>query len=534
MNCSIVGFFSISFLLLSGCSSEKKSSLPPSETIRLNLHTEPPTLDPRKATDVTSISVIKMCFEGLTRVGKDGKPELAAAEKVEVSTDGLRYLFQLKKGHWSDGNPVTAYDFEKSWKTMLNPEFPCEFAIDLYLLKNGEEAKLGKCSLEEVGVKALGSQTLQIDLTHPVPYFLAALSTHSFYPTPTHIVEKNGDWVSECYVGNGPFQRVSWKHHRLMEMSKNPHYWDAQNVRLEKIQLFLIEDTATELSMYENGQLDWAGNPLSNLPEDALPSLQTQEGFESFPVAGTYSYVFNVKAPPFDHPLMRKAFSLAIDREAIIDHITLGKQIPATGLIPCTMWDQQPLFQDKDVEKAKAFFEQALQEMALKKEELPKITLRYNTLSANHKIAQAIQQQWKELFGITVAIENREWKVFLDELRQGNFQIARMGGIAAINDPSVFLNYYRYPSSSLNYSQWENKEFSSLLAKADLVTDPIERTAILKRAEALFIDEMPIAPIYFYTGSYLKRPYVKEVYLSQLFDLDLKWAYIETEDERCK
>ena len=530
MNRWIVLSFSLP-LFLSGCGKKKDDYRPSSQELRLNLHSEPPTLDPRKAVDITSIPVIKMCFEGLMRIGRDGQPEFAAAERVEISPDQKQYTFYLRNAHWSDGKKVSAYDFEKSWKTMLGANFLCEFAIDLYLLKNGKATKEGLCPIDEVGVHALDERTLHIELEHPVPYFMSALATHSFYPTPIHVIENSSDWVNENYVGNGPFQLTKWRHHHSIVVEKNPYYWDKEKVKLEKIQLVLIEDLSTELSMYENNELDWAGHPLSALPEDALPTLALREEFEKFPISGTYFYVFNTKAFPFNNVNMRKAFTLAIDRQAIIDHVTLSKQLPATALVPPTMWNNDlPFFKDHDVDEARRLFQLALKELNIKKEELPPITLSYNTLSAHHKIAQAVQQQWNEAFGIRVHLENKEWKVFLDELRQHQFQIARLGAVASINDPSTFLDYYRYLSSSNNHSQWTSPPFSELLEEADLTADAEKRILLLRKAEKILMDEMPIAPLYFYMGSYLKKPYVKQVYLSELLDVDFKWAYLETKE----
>lgn len=519
-------------LLLMSCSKQEKVYRPKTQELRLNLHSEPPTLDPRKATDTVSISVLKMCFEGLTRIDPSGHPIPAAATKIEISSDQTRYTFTLRETIWADGKPVTAYDFEKTWKTILDPLFPCEFASDLYILKNGQAAKEKKCSLDQIGIKALDAQTLQVDLEHPIPYFLEALSTHAFFPCPSHITEQYPDWTKEHYIGNGVFYIKEWKHLNVINLEKNPRYWDRDSVRLEKISLALIEDESTELSMFENGELDWAGYPFSSLPSDALATLSQKKELCHYSIAGTYFYIFNTKQFPFTNSNIRKAFSLAINRAEIVTNITQMHQIPATGMVPPMMWQDPPTyFQDHDVKEAKRFFALGLKELGITADELPPLTLSYNTMSAHHKIAQAIQAQWLKALGVRVHLENKEWKVFLDELKHRQFQIARMGGLANINDPSTFLDYYRYLSSSNNHSQWTNPHFTELLEQADLSTDPEQRLELLKKAEQLLIDEMPIAPIYFYTGAFLKKPYVKGVYLSELNDADFKWAYVETHDQ---
>ena len=205
MNKWLASGIALSLFCLSSCGKKDKCYRPVSQEIRLNLHGEPPTLDPRKATDTVSIPVVKLCFEGLTRIDPNGQPIPAAAEKIEVSSDQKRYTFTLRDALWSDGTPVTAYDFEKTWKTVLDPTFPCETAIDLYIIKNAKAAKNQRCSLDEVGIKALDDKTLQVDLEHPVPYFLSALSTHNFFATPSHIISAYPDWTHGHYVSNGTF-----------------------------------------------------------------------------------------------------------------------------------------------------------------------------------------------------------------------------------------------------------------------------------------------------------------------------------------
>ena len=527
----IVPSLLLALLLATSCSKKSSGYRPTTQELRLNLHSEPPTLDPRKATDTVSVSVIKMCFEGLTRIDPKGQPIPAVAESIAISEDHRVYTFTLRKSQWSDGQPVTAYDFENTWKQILHPAFPCEFASDLYILKNAKAAKTKRCSVDEIGVKALDEKTLLVELEHPVPYFLSALSTHVFFATPMHITQRFPNWIQERYVGNGPFLLKEWRHHDAIVMMKNPQYWDKDNTKLEKVLYTIVEDETTELTMFENGELDWAGYPTSNLPTEALTMLSKKGLLERCDISGTYYYIFNVKEFPFTNTNIRKAFSLAINRQSIVNNVTQIEQTPAMGLVPPNLWtNRENYFQDNDVKEAKRLFALGLEELGITAEELPPITLSYNTLVGHHKIAQAIQEQWHQAFGVRVRLENKEWKVFLDELQHHKFQVARMGGLANINDPSTFLDFFRYLSSSNNHSQWNNPHYSELLDKADQTIDPSERMSFLKQAEKVLMDEMPIAPIYFYTGVYVKKPYVKGVYLSDLNDFDLKGAYVEIDE----
>jgi oligopeptide transport system substrate-binding protein len=517
--------------LLGACGSPASDRT--KQTLRLNIHSEPPSLDPRKATDTTSISVINMCFEGLTKPGQYGEPVLAIAERVEISPDMKTYTFFLREAKWSDGKLVTAYDFEETWKTILDPAFPSQIAGDLYILKNGQAAKEKRASIDEVGVRALDEQTLVVELAHSTPYFLELAASHSFLAVPSHIVEERPDWAdraSESFIGNGPFSLKEWRHYNEIVVEKNEHYWDKKQVKLDRIHVAIIEDENTELSMFENNELDWAGHPLSALPTDAIPALAKKYPLNTHPIAATYYYVFNTKVAPFNNVNIRRAFALAINRKEIVQNITQGDQIPATGIVPPIMWKiESPYFHDADMDEARSLFQLGLRELGITAQELPPITLSYNTTEAHHKIAQAIQGQWLKAFGIQVRLENKEWKVFLSELHKHQFQVARLGGVASFNDPSTFLDTYKNSLAAGNHSQWSDPAFTQLLEQAEQSIDQEERFKLLKKAEGILIDQMPIAPIYFYTNSYLKKPYVKGVTLSDLGDMDLKEAYLDKE-----
>lgn len=516
--------------LLFGC--QKKVSNPEKvQMLRLNAHGEPPTMDLRKAIDSSSISLIGLCFEGLMHHVKNSPPEFAMAGRVDISEDKLKYTFYLRESYWWDGKPVTAQDFEKTWKTLLDPSFPAPSANDLYVIKGAEDAKNGKISLDEVGIHALDAKTLVVEVKNPIPYFLDLVSSHSFMPVPQHIVNEHPKWAenySEYFVGNGPYRLVKWRHHNHMLFEKNPLYWGKDQVILDKIDILMIADETTELNMFEAGELDWAGRPFSTLPPDALFALSKQKRLNTYPISGTYFYVFNVQKPPFDNVNFRKALALAINRQDIIDHVTQAHQLPAMALIPPTMWKlNTQFFNDFDLVKAREYFDRALKEMGLTLEQLPPITLSYNTLEAHHKIAQAIQHQWQYAFGIRVKLMNKEWKVFLDELSHKQFQIARMGGVADFNDPISFLDQYRYGAAGTNYSGWMNEKYSALIEEAERTNDPEKRQVLLKEAETILMDEMPIIPLYFYTGTYINKPYVHNVQISDLSEVNFKFAYIE-------
>jgi len=250
--------------LSAGCHS---SSSPVREReLRINLGQNPATLDPAKARDLNTLTLLRMLFEGLTRLSKEEKPELALAKEVSLSQDLKRYTFALKESFWSEGTPLTAYDFVYAWRRALSPAFPSDYAAQLYVIKNGRAVKEGKLLQEELGVKALDERTLQVDLERPAPYFLELLSFPIFFPLLQSRQESYSRFVDheDSLVGNGPFCLKRWKQDDSLLIEKNERYWDSKSVKLKRV-FFVMVDSETELALFEKGELDWAGSPLSSL-----------------------------------------------------------------------------------------------------------------------------------------------------------------------------------------------------------------------------------------------------------------------------
>ncbi|WP_099159290.1 peptide ABC transporter substrate-binding protein [Virgibacillus ndiopensis] len=507
-----------------------ETALAADQTFNVNIKTEPPSLHPGKASDTTSSAVLDQIFEGLTRINQDGEPENAMASDIQTSEDLKTYTFTIRDGAtWSNGDPVTAQDFEYAWKWVLNPESPdTDYAYQLYPIKNAEKAKAGDVPLDEVGITAKDDKTLVVELEQPTPYFLQLTAFHTYYPVNKKAVEGNDEWatdVSESYVTNGPFTMESWAHKDQIVLKKNPDYWDAENVKLETINMFMVEDENTELQMYKNGELDWAGSPTGSIPLAAIPSLKEDGSLNISPKAGIYYYSFNNEVKPFNNVNIRKAFALAINRQGIVDSITKGEQQPAMALVPPSIFEEnkEGYFKDNNVEKAKELLKKGMEEEGI--DELPVIKVTYNTDEGHAAIAQAIQDMWRENLGVEVELNNEEWNVFLDTMGEGNYQVGRMGWIADFNDAINFLEIFQTVGGN-NYTNWENEEYAELLKKSRTETDPAARREILREAEALFMEEMPLAPIYFYTNLWLNKDYVKNIEVSPMGSFNLKWGYI--------
>ena len=518
---------SIIFLLITTffVTTRSTPTTPPKQIARLNIFSEPLSLDPRIASDITSGTVIRTLFEGLTRIDTEGKPRLAAAETVEISKDQRFYRFQLRQNFWSNGDPVTAEDFVLTWKTILTPRFPSTSAFHLYVLKNGEAAKNGTAPINSIGVWAEDPKTLVVELEYPCPYFLELLSSYTFYPVHQQS-ELNTDFVS-----NGPFELSSWRHDDLIEVTKNPHYWDKENVLLDGLTMAMVDKEVTELAMFESGELDWVGAPMSILPIDSLGPLKEKGLIEGRPVAGVYLYRFNTKLLPFTNKKMRLAFSKAVDRQTITDHIHLGGQRPADRLVPPEAGGNESFLAQLDTNEARRLFQEAMKELDLTLETFPPITLSYNTGEDHHRIAQTIQQQWNRAFGIQVLLENAEWKVHLSKMVQNDFQIGRKGWFGDYTDPMAMLEPFRRRNGesggSNNNTQWQHPKFVRLLDQAEETSDQELRSSLLHEAEEIWLDEAPAIPIFFVNHHYLKNPKLHGVVHSSIGQIDFRWAYFD-------
>jgi oligopeptide transport system substrate-binding protein len=517
-------------LLFCGCQSKKQTT--GEKIVKINLGDEPHTLDPRLARDPSAQMLMRMFFEGLTRVGPDEQPQMALAKSVEISEDLKKYVFTLRESKWSNGDPVLASDFVYAWRKILSPDSASAHASQLYLLKNGKEVKAGTMQLNQLGVKALDERTLVVELEYPVPYILELLAAPFFSPVNQKVDETEPKWAEkeETYVSNGPFLLGHWRHHDEILAKKNPRYWDAENVKIDGIEMVML-DGNTALGMFEKKELHWAGSPLSVLPLDAIISLMQQGKVQVKPSAMTAFLRVNVETHPLNNSKLRHALALAIERGALAEHVSRGGQIPATRLVPPSMQLQkEPYFEDGARAKAIQLFEEGLAEQRLTRETLPKLTLTYISQERTHLIVQAIQQQWYEAFGVRVGLEALERKVFFDRISHQDFDLAYCSWSADFHDPVNFLEVFKHKTQSTNNTNWEDPEYAQMLSDSFNLSDAEERYQLLARCERMLMDAMPIIPVLHYTMLYVKDDGLDDVFLSSLGNLDFKWAVMKNEN----
>ncbi|MBU8711260.1 peptide ABC transporter substrate-binding protein [Brevibacillus parabrevis] len=490
---------------------------------------EPPTADPGLASDGTSFDVITACFEGLTRYGTDGKIAGAMAETYSVSPDMLTYTFQLKKDAlWSNGDPVTAHDFEFAWKRNLDPQTGSEYAYMLYFIKGAEEFNTGKGSKDDVGVKAIDDHTLEVKLNSPAPFFYELTAFPTLFPLHKKTVETNPAWAAspENYIGNGPFKMETWEHKNKLVLVKNDNYHDKGAVKLDKIVWSMITDTNTAQALFDSGDLDWGGHPTYTLPVDLLQSLHDEGKIVLDPYPNTVAVTFNTTKPPFTNKKVRQAFSYAIERQPLVDGIVMPGVPAAYAWVPPSMKLSGNDYFQEDSAKAKQLLAEGLKELGLTA--MPEFTFSYGTGDDRQKkLAEALQDQWKKNLGVEVKISGLEEKVFLQNKRSKNYQFAYRNWGADFNDPINFLEIFKDKTVGTNDAAWENEQYRKLIVDSYLELDTAKRNAIMQQAEQILMDEMPIAPIYYGVRPYIQNDKVKGLLLNPFGGRDFKYTTVE-------
>lgn len=509
-----------------------------SKILRTNNSSEPGSLDPALATGTHESWILQHAFEGLMRYNAKGELEPAMAESYEVSEDGKTYTFKIKDDvKWSNGDPVTAGDFEFAWKRVCDPEVASEYSYQITTYVVGAEEFLnGKGTADDVGVKAIDDKTLEVKLKAPTPYFLGLTAFYTLLPVNQKVVTENPDWAKDPsagnYVCNGAFKVTRWDHNSKIILEKNENYYDVANVKLDGIDLDVLEDSNTAYSKYQGGEYDLLLEPpttvISQLMKDNNPELKIGE------MVGNYYYEFNTQKKPFNNAKVRKALSMAIDRKVIVEDIAQGGQLPATGMVPKGLLDDQGNdFSEstgelvtEDPQGAKALLEEGLAEEGMTLADMNGKVILYNTDEAHKNIAQAVQEMWKKNLGIEVGLENMEFQVLIDRRREGDFDIARGGWIGDYADPNTMLDLFM-TGNPQNDPKYSNPKYDELLKTAASTGDQKVRMDSMKEAEKILMEDMPIAPVYFYTQARLEKPYVSGITKTPLDYPDLTYADID-------
>jgi len=498
-------------VFLGGC--KKKEDAQAGHTARKILRygngSEPQFLDPQLLTGSPEHSIDFALFEGLVMSSQDpNQVSPGIAEKWDVSPDGLVYTFHLRpEAKWSDGTPITSQDFLRSYQRILTPAVAADYSYLFYVVKGAEDYYEGRIKdFAQTGFSAPDDHTLVLTLRRPAPFLLKSMARPAWYPLPVHVLEKFHDmdrrdatWTRpENIVTNGAFVMKQWIQHQKIVVEKSPNYWDREHVKLDTIEFYPIEQSDTEDHMFRTGQLDIT----YEVPADKIATYQREmpNNIQTKPWCGVYFYRFNVARKPLNDVRVRRALSLAIDREKIVKNVTLGGEAPAYSYVPPNTNGYVPDYKiHEDVAEAKRLLAEAGFPDG---HGFPHLQLIYNTSKRHGPIAEAIQEMWRRNLGIDITLANEEWKVFLDDQKQINFDIERGSWIADYFDPNSFVELFRTGSGN-NFTNWGNPEYDRLLASSLDTKSEEERYGVYRKMEKILMEEQPIVPIFFYTESRL-------------------------------
>jgi len=483
------------------CSSSDKGGTR-EKVLRFAISTEPPTLDPNLATDSVSHLLINNLQCGLTRFDTEKlKPVPCLAESFEYQDEGTKVVFKLKKAFWSDGKPLSAYDFVYSWRRLLSPETGAEYAYFLYDLVGAYEFNTGKISYFP-GVTAESDDTLVVYLKRPIAYLPSIVSFMVTFPIRQDVIERCKEkWTEpECYPEIGPFILSEWKHEYKIVLKPNP-YWIGEKPKVERVELFVVSDAATALNLYRSNFIYAVGLfPLAIRKFRNSPEFITNPGMRGFYVG------FNVTKKPFDNVHVRRAFAYATNREAVVRALG-GIQIPATSWIPPGMLAHNPnIGLPFDPQKAKEELKKAGYPDG---KGFPEVRLFFNHSPENRKISEVLKETWRSVLGIDVKLESMEWKMFLSTLVNQKPELFRLGWGADFPDPHNFMDLFTSQSGN-NHTGFANKRYDELIMLASEELNEEKRIQLYNEAQKILLEEeVAIIPLFWGVSAILKKPFIK-------------------------
>ncbi|MDR1131649.1 MAG: peptide ABC transporter substrate-binding protein [Oscillospiraceae bacterium] len=559
---------------LAGCTPKTPAESPiPSESappvvepttfdLAVNLASEPQTIDPALNSAVDGAIMLNHFFEGLIRWIDDGAGnatlDSGQAESYDktVNDDGtVTYTFKLRSdAKWSDGQAVTANDFVYAWQRLATPATAADYTYMIDMVKGYNEVfygtptgqfedvtdeETGEVSQAEVmdyadpstlAVSAPDDGTFVVTLTYDCPYFIEVCAFPAAFPVRKDVIDAAGDqWTFDVatYIGNGPYKMSEWTHNSYIKAIKNENYYEYDKLGPDSITFQLMDDANAILSAFNSGTLQF----IEEVPTDEIATLLAGGELHIVDYLGTYYASFNVEKAPFDDPRVREAFSLVIDRNYIVENVTQTGQLPATGYVPSGTYDADGPSGDDFRTVGGDYYSVAAEDYEANCEKarqllaeagypdgagFPAVEYLYNTNDGHKAIGEALQQMWQTELGITVSLGNQDWAVFLQNRKDGNYQIARNGWIADYNDPCSFLDMW-YTDGGNNDAQYSNPEYDALIDAAKATAVAEDRMDAFHKAEDILIgQDKVLAPIYFYTQKYMLDPTIQGMYYTPL------------------
>ncbi len=487
--------------LVTGCQPAPRADL-----VFLN-GAEPETLDPALITGQPEGRVANALFEGLLAFDEFGRAGPGTAERWEVSADGRVYTFHLRPDAvWSDGVPVNAQTFVDSWRRTLDPATASEYAYQLHYIRGARAFNEGRTAdFSTVGVRALDDRTLQVELENPTPFFPDLCAFTTLLPVPLHAIARHGDdWIKPGkMVSNGAYTLAAWRLNDRVRLQRNPRYWNAGRVALQTIDVLPVSKGNTAFNLYASGQADLLLDK-GLLPPSLLGEIKKRPDFHAAPFLGTYFLRFNATKPPFNDPRVRRAFSLVIDRDSVVERITRAGELPAHSFVPPGAGGYQPPdgLQRNPDEARRLLAEAGFPEGR----GFPQVTYLYSEGELNEAIAVELQGMFRRELGVNIQLQRQEWKVYLRSMSQLDYDIARSSWVGDYPDPNTFLDMF-VSGGGNNRTGWSDVEYDRLITAAAAELEPMRRFDILRQAERRLVEEEAVvAPIYFYVGIQMYDP----------------------------
>ena len=507
-----------------------------SNSIVINMSAEPKTMDPTlNSLGAVSVYIIH-AFEGLTKLDSNNNVVGAAAEGWFISEDGLKYIFYLRtNAKWSDGKPVTAGDFEYSWKRAVDPNVAAEYSYMMEVVKNAKEINAGIMDYNDLGVRAINDYTLEVVLENPTAYFLEFIaSTGIFMPVRKDIIETYGDeWTlnPETYIGNGPYKMTERLIDNKIVFSVNTNYYSEEDQIAKEITFVLMSDPNTAVAGLKNGTVHFSA---LEPPAAEIENLKSEGYIAANNALGTYYLELNITNEALKDKRVRQALSLAIDRNYIVSNVTKGGQIPAGALVPPQVRGLNGTFRsesgdyidinnyEENIEIAKSLLAEAGYPNG---ENYPILELKVSP-GIYVLVGEAIQQMWKDNLNVTVQLIQEEFPITLQSLVEKDYQLTRMGWTGDYNDPMTMLDVM-LSYGGVNHSGFSNADYDRLILIAKESPDNKVRMDAMRQAESILMDEMPIIPLYYRADALMISPKLKGVVLNPLGRHKFNYCYIE-------
>ncbi len=503
----LIGFAAVSALSLAIAPAAEAAKI-----LRRGNGAEPKGLDPHQASGDPENQILGDMFVGLYTEDVEGRAVLGAAEKVETSDDGLRWTFTLRDHKWSDGTPVTAADFVFAYRRALDPKTACEYASILYPIKNAEQVNKGALPIEQLGVSAPDAKTFVVVLAHPAPYLPEMMTHYTTFPIPKHVVEKAGsDWTKAgVMVSNGPYMLVERRPYDRIKLVRNPHFFDAANVKIDEVYFYPTSDESAAMKRYRAGEID----TLERWPLTEVKWLTANIPNETRKYTGlrVQYTVLNMRKPPLNDRRVRLALGEAIDREAVLREVYFDAYgVEALNVLPPGMTNvdlsAKVPWAGKSMEERRAEARRLLAEAGFGPDNPLKLSYNHLNRPDTKRYAIALQNMWKRV-GAEIELNAKDFAIHYDLLKTANFDIAEAGWIFDYNDAQSVLFLFQSSNTGLNYPGYNNKAYDALMAKAENEKDLVTRGNLLGQAAGLLIKDVAVAPSCFQFIRPLVKPYV--------------------------